>query len=328
MKRRPLGNTGLEISEIVFGAGAVGGGVFRGDQSARLATVRAARDGGINWIDTAPSYGDGESERNLSWILRELDWQSQLSTKVRLRPEDFADVAFAVGDSVEDSMKRIGFPGFELVQLHNRIERERNLEAGAVGIEDVLGPDGIADALDRVREAGFTRLVGFTALGDVDVLHALIDSGRFDTLQTYHNLLNPSATRRMPPGWTSEDYRELALRAADRGMGTLNIRVLAAGAVAGATTRAGTRAMSPGSEPDRDAARARLVDEALEGEPGMPAQRAIRFALDQPGLSGVLVGTASAAEVEHAVAATALPSLSPAALARLEVLYASDFRGN
>ena len=61
---RALGQTGLDISELVFGAGAVGGGVFRGEREDRLATVRAARDGGINWIDTAPGYG--QSEENLA----------------------------------------------------------------------------------------------------------------------------------------------------------------------------------------------------------------------------------------------------------------------
>ncbi|MDA1146120.1 MAG: aldo/keto reductase, partial [Chloroflexi bacterium] len=72
---RPLGKTGLQISEIVFGAGAVGGGVFRGERDERLETVRHARDGGSNWIDTAPGYGNGQSEENLAWILRDLDWQ-------------------------------------------------------------------------------------------------------------------------------------------------------------------------------------------------------------------------------------------------------------
>ncbi|MDA1147262.1 MAG: aldo/keto reductase [Chloroflexi bacterium] len=250
-----------------------------------------------------------------------------MSTKVRLRPEDLEDVDYAVRNSVEESMKRLGFPGVQLIQLHNPIERERNIEAGRVGIEDVLGRGGIADALDRVREAGFTQFIGFTALGDVDVLHELVASGRFDTLQTYHNILNPSATRAMPAGWSSEDYRELALRATEAGMGTLNIRVLAAGAVGGHTARAGGSAMSPGSEPDRDVERAALVDAAFEGEPGTPVQRAIRFALAQPGLSGVLVGTAGAAEVDEALVAAALPPLSAEAMGRLEGLYERDFAG-
>lgn len=327
MELRPLGNTGLEISEIVFGAGAVGGGVFRGEPEDRLATVRRARDAGINWIDTAPSYGNGQSEENLAWILRELDWRPYLSTKVRLGGEDFDDIDYAVRNSVEESMKRLGLDGVELVQLHNRIERERDIEAGAVSIEDVLGAGGIADALDGVRDAGFTRLIGFTALGDVDVLHELVASGRFDTLQAYHNVLNPSATRPVPHRFSAVDYEELAVRASEQGIGALDIRVLAAGAIAGHTVRAGGRALSVGSEPDRDLERARLVTEAFQGEPGTPVQRAIRFALNQPGLSGVLVGTASAAEVDEAVAAAALPPLSPEAMERLEALYASDFGG-
>ena len=325
MELRPLGSTGLEISEIVFGAGAVGGGVFRGERDDRLETVRRAREGGINWIDTAPSYGNGESEENLSWILRDLEWRPHVSTKVRLGTEDFADIGYAVRNSVEESMKRLGLDGVELIQLHNRIERERNSEAGAVGIDDVLGSGGIADALDGVREAGFARFIGFTALGDVDVLHELVASGRFDTLQAYHNVLNPSATRPVPSAFSARDYRELAVRASEQGMGVLNIRVLAAGALAGQTARAGGFAMSPGSEPDRDLERAVLVDAAFEGEAGTPAQRAIRFALGQPGISGVLVGTAGAAEVDEAVAAAALPAISDEAAQRLETLYESDF---
>ncbi len=72
VKLRPLGSTGLEISEIVFGAGATGGAVFRGDPAGRTEVVRRALDAGINWIDTASSYGDGQSEENLGRILAEL----------------------------------------------------------------------------------------------------------------------------------------------------------------------------------------------------------------------------------------------------------------
>jgi predicted aldo/keto reductase-like oxidoreductase len=74
------------------------------------------------------------------------------------------------------------------------------------GFEDVLGRPGIADALDQVRDAGSTQFIGFTALGDVDVLHELVANGRFDTLQTYHHVLNHSpaspglsSARRTPP---------------------------------------------------------------------------------------------------------------------------------
>ncbi len=59
MEQRPLGDSGLQVPRIVFGAGAQGGVVFRPDPELRLAAVRRALDLGIDWFDTAPSYGDG-----------------------------------------------------------------------------------------------------------------------------------------------------------------------------------------------------------------------------------------------------------------------------
>lgn len=326
MELRPLGNTGLEISSIVFGAGAVGGGVFRGEESQRLETVLRAREHGINWIDTAPSYGDGQSEENLGWILEELGWRPNLSTKVRLSVEEMSDIPSAVRRSMEASLDRLGQEAVQLIQLHNPILPERDPQRGAVGIEDVLGPGGIADAFDDLREEGFAWFSGFTALGDVDVLHRLVESGRFQTIQAYHNLLNPSMTREMPEAFSSLDYRGLAVSAASRGMGVLNIRVLAAGVLGGQEPR-GSHEMSPGSPPQLDAERATLVDAALAGEPGTPAQRAIRFGVGQPGISGVLVGFANREQVDEAAGAAELPPLSAEAIGRLEALYESDFAG-
>ena len=80
MKYRTLGKTGIEVSEIVFGAGAVGGLLIRADPATRVEAVRRALDHGVNWIDTAPSYGDGQSEENLGAILKELGATPYLST--------------------------------------------------------------------------------------------------------------------------------------------------------------------------------------------------------------------------------------------------------
>ena len=77
MKYRPYGNTGLEISEIVFGAGAVGGIIIDADDETRRRAIRTAVDAGINWIDTAASYGQGRSEEALGWLLKELSDDEQ-----------------------------------------------------------------------------------------------------------------------------------------------------------------------------------------------------------------------------------------------------------
>ena len=326
MEQRPLGDTGLRAPRIVFGAGAQGGAVIRPSPELRLAAVRRALDLDIDWFDTAPGYGDGQSEENLGSIFDELGVAPRVSTKVRLAPEELDDIPGAVRRSLERSLERLRRPSVELIQLHNPIAAERT-ERGGVAVEDVLGPGGVAEAFEAVVGAGLATLAGFTALGETDALHELVASGRFQTLQAYHNLLNPSASRPVADGFSALDYRRIIAVAAGRGMGVLNIRVLAAGIAAGdpAPESASRFVMSPGSDAESDARRAALVAEALEGEPGTMAQRAIRFALATPGVSAVLVGFGTIEHIDAAVEALDQPSLSEAAMQRLDALYATDF---
>ena len=326
MEQRPLGDTGLRAPRIVFGAGAQGGAVIRPSPELRLAAVRRALDLGIDWFDTAPSYGDGQSEENLGSIFDELGVAPRVSTKVRLAPEELDDIPGAVRRSLERSLQRLRRPSVELIQLHNPIAAERT-ERGGLAVQDVLGPGGVAEAFDAVVGAGLASLAGFTALGETDALHELVASGRFQTLQAYHNLLNPSASRRVALGFSALDYRRIIEMAAGRGMGVLNIRVLAAGIAAGdLAPEGGSRfVMSPGSDAESDARRAALVAEALEGEPGTMAQRAIRFALATPGVSAVLVGFGTIEHIDDAVEALDQPPLSETAMQRLDALYATDF---
>ena len=219
VKLRPLGRTGLQISEIVFGAGATGGAVFRGDPAGRTEVVRHALDAGINWIDTASSYGDGQSEENLGRILAELGAQPYLSRKVRLAPHELEDIPAAVQRSLEQSLGRLRQSSVELIQLHNRVQTERDPPAAVLGVADVLGEGGVAGAFDRLRAQGLARFSGFTELGETQALHQLVASGRFDTAQVYHNLLNPSAGRSVPDGSSVYDYRNIIAAAAERGMG-------------------------------------------------------------------------------------------------------------
>ena len=84
MRYRPFGRTGLQVSELVFGGGWVGGILIHQDDATKRAAIERALEAGINWIDTAPSYGDGESERAIGWLLEGVADQPYLSTKVRL----------------------------------------------------------------------------------------------------------------------------------------------------------------------------------------------------------------------------------------------------
>ena len=83
MVYRILGRTGLRVSEIGFGCGNVGGLIIRGTQGERVEAVKRAVELGINYFDTAPSYGDGRSETNLGEVLDELQPDVVVATRAR-----------------------------------------------------------------------------------------------------------------------------------------------------------------------------------------------------------------------------------------------------
>ena len=325
MKYRKFGSTGLEISEIVFGAGAVGGLVFRPEREMRLEAVRKALDYGINWIDTAPSYGDGQSEENLGWILKELGSRPYLSTKVSIRPEHVDDISGEIDRSIEASLKRLQIDSVDVIQLHTHVTRIAGPHRNSISIDNVLGDNGVLAGFERLRERGLVRFFGFTGLGETDCLHELITSGRFQSVQAYHNLLNPSAARFVPDGFYAQDYENLIGLAAQHRVGVLNIRVMAAGAIAGQEPPGGPNAgLSPGSTASADMERAAKVREALDQEAGSMAQTAVRFALMSPGVSGVLVGFSQLEHIDEAVAAVDMGPLSDSATKTLGDIYTSD----
>ena len=164
MRYRPFGRTGREISELVFGGGWVGGILIHKEPATRIAAIERALDAGINWIDTAPSYGDGESERALGWLLEDVKDRPYLSTKVRLDLSRLDDIVGQVKRSTEESLSRLRCDSVELLQLHNQIGAQTVDQL--IGVDQVLGEDGVADALQRMREEGLTRLIGITAIGD------------------------------------------------------------------------------------------------------------------------------------------------------------------
>ena len=118
MEYRELGRTGLRVSMLGFGCGNVGGLIIRGAHQDRVRAVARAMEAGINYFDTAPSYGNGQSEQNLGQVLHELKAEVYVGTKVRVPPEAFGDVRGAIAHSVETSLQRLGRESVELIQLH------------------------------------------------------------------------------------------------------------------------------------------------------------------------------------------------------------------
>src|SRR5271157_6153861 len=121
MERRTLGRTGLAVSVLGFGCGAVGGLMVRGNPSDQERAVARAIELGINYFDTAAMYGNGESERNLGRVLKTLKPDIFVGTKVRVPDGERSRIGTAVTASLEASLQRLQLDHVDLFQLHNHI---------------------------------------------------------------------------------------------------------------------------------------------------------------------------------------------------------------
>ncbi len=323
VKYRDFGRTGLRVSELVFGGGAVGGLLINQDDEARRAAVRRALDAGINWFDTAAQYGQGKSEEALGWLLDEIDEAPYLSTKVRLDVDRLDDIRGQVEKSLEQSLTRLRRDRVDLFQLHNAIGPRT--DGRRLGIEAVLGKGGVADAMDRLRAQGLIRFAGITGLGEAAATRQVIASRRFHAAQIYYNLLNPSAGRPVPPAWSGHDFSGLIQACKENGVAAMGIRVFAAGVIATDIRHGREAVLTEGSEIPLEEERTRQAFEALGTDHGTRAQTAVRFALANQDLACVLVGLADMAQLDEALSAAHMGPLPDQALARLAPLHATDF---
>src|SRR5262252_1561286 len=122
METRVFGRTGLRLSVLGFGCGAVGGLMVRGDPRDQERTIARAIAAGVNYFDTAVQYGNGESEKNLGRVLQKLKPANVVvGTKVRLPSNDFGRIADVVTMSLEGSLARLGRHCVDIFHLHNPI---------------------------------------------------------------------------------------------------------------------------------------------------------------------------------------------------------------
>ena len=234
MEMREFGRTGMQLSVLGFGCGAVGGLMVRGDPLDQERTIARAIAAGVNYFDTAVQYGNGESEKNLGRVLQELKPANvAVGTKVRLPSGDFEDIANAVAKSLEGSLARLRLDRIDIFHLHNAITETGGGEA--LSIRQVLGD--VVPAFERLRQQGKTRFLGFTAIGDTAALHRVIDARAFDSAQVVYNMLNPSAAAGLPANYPAQDYGRLFDHTRAAGVGVVGIRVLAGGALSGSPDR-------------------------------------------------------------------------------------------
>ncbi|HEX2942654.1 MAG TPA: aldo/keto reductase, partial [Rhodopila sp.] len=234
MEYRQFGRTGLNISLLGFGCGAVGGLMVRGAPADQDRAIGMALDAGINYFDTAVQYGNGASETNLGRVLAaRRPVQAYVGTKVRIPSQGFGDIARVVADSLDGSLRRLGMDHVDIFHLHNEITTDGGGET--LSVSQVL--DQVVPAFQAARLAGKARFLGITAIGDTAALQRVIDSQAFDSAQISYNLLNPSAGQALPAGYPAQDYGRLFDHTQKAGVGVVGIRVLAAGALSGSAER-------------------------------------------------------------------------------------------
>jgi len=189
---RSLGPTSLRVTDLCVGCAPLGDMpdtfAYSVPEDRALATIRACLDGAINFIDTAASYGDGESERRIGLVIREragLPDGVVLGTKADrdLHTGDFS------GDqmrrSVERSLRLLGLDRLKLVHLH---------DAEHTTFENVMAPGGPLEVLQRLKEEGVIEVLG-VAGGPIDQEIRYVETGAFDAVITHnrYTLLNRSA---------------------------------------------------------------------------------------------------------------------------------------
>ena len=322
MEKRIFGRTGMQVSILGFGCGAVGGLMVRGNPADQERAISRALDAGVNYFDTAVLYGNGESERNLGRILDKLKPRDAIvGTKVRL-PPDSGPIAAVIAQSLEGSLQRLGLERVDILHLHNPITAAGG--GGALSVRQVL--DEVAPAFETLRQQGKLRFLGITAIGDSAAVNEVIDAKVFDSAQVTYNMLNASAATGSAANYPAQDYAKMFDHTQAAGVGAIGIRVLAGGALSGSAER--HPIASPPPEPigsawnyAGDLARARrLMPLVEEGFAASLAEAATRFCITHPAMGTILVGVATPQQFEDALSAVLKGPLPQAALDRLAVL--------
>ena len=299
METRVLGKTGLKLSVLSFGCGAVGGLMVKGAAADQERAVARAMEFGINYFDTAPMYGNGESERNLGRVLKSLK-RPKVYVGTKVFVEATGDIERHIADSMEASLQRLGLDSVDLYQLHNPISEAKR--DGTIDPKTVR--EHVLPAFERLRKQGKARHFGFTALGDTPAIHSVLEL--FESAQVSYNLLNPSAGMKLPSNYPAQDYGNLIDRARASGIGTIGIRVLAGGALSGVDTRdpLGMQSVDPigsASTYAGDVARAVRFGKVIkQGFAQSLVEASLRYVLSNPDLTTTLVGLSTLEQLEHA----------------------------
>jgi len=312
-----LGKTGLRISRVCLGMMSYGNNSDRAwalDEQAAEPIVKAAADGGITFFDTADVYSDGASEVATGRLLAKFFGRDEVvvATKVygAMGPgeNDRGLSRKHIMSAIDASLRRLNMDYVDLYQIHRWDSR--------TPIEETM------QALDDVVRAGKARYIGASSMYAWQFAKAQYCTDahgltRFSSMQNHYNLLY------------REEEREMIPQCVDQGVGVIPWSPLARGLLAGNRSRSGERHTTrAGNDPFSDSLYALPADfdvvdrvaQVADGRGVPPAQVALAWLLQRPGVSAPIVGATKLEHLQDALAAEQL-ELSEDEVKSLEELY-------
>jgi aryl-alcohol dehydrogenase-like predicted oxidoreductase len=303
MNYRQLGKTGLQISEIGFGAWAIGGSWGPQSETDSLAALHRALDLGVSFIDTAAGYGDGKSERLIARVLKERDEKIVVATKTPPRlglwppsPYCSAEERYPekwLRQNVEQRLRNLSTDCLDILQLHTWT-RAWNRDPQPLAV------------LRKLKQEGKLRFIGIsTPEQDQNCVIELMRQGWLDVVQVIYNIFE------------QEPAAELLPVAAETSVGVIVRVVFDEGSLTGKWT---TDTKFPegdfrktyfaGDRLERAVTRAASVRQTIAGSGyGLP-QAALKFALAHPAVGTVIPGMRNPAQADANCAVSDLPPMS------------------
>lgn len=290
---RTLGTTKLDVTPLSIGCAPLGNMVdtfkYSVDEERALSTLRAAFNSPINFIDTAASYGDGESERRIGIVLKELGSLPNgyvLATKAdrNLQTNDFS--GDQIKCSVERSLHLLGLDRLQLVYLH---------DPEYTTFESAMAKGGPVEVLQQFKEQGTIEHVG-VAGGPVKLMQRYVDTDAFEVLITHnrYTLLNRSAD-------------VLITRASKRGVAVVNAAPYGSGILAKGPDAYARYAYQ--DAPKKMVARTRRINEICQRYNVPLTAAALQFSLRDPRIASTIVGISRPERLEQTLALAKHPIL-------------------
>ena len=287
MKKRDIGNSGLSVTIIGFGASGLGNMPdtygYSVDEGQARDTVQSIFEGPVNLLDTSNNYGFGRSEERIGAVIREnggLPEGFVLSTKLDRDMETGRFDAVRVRQSIEESLTRLGLDEVPLLHLHDP-EHGRDLT-------EITRDGGALDELFKLKEEGVARAVGL-AMGRIDIMEPLLLGYPFDALISHNRwtVLNQSACPMFD-------------KAHERGIAILNAAPYAGGVLAKGTNAMPRVTYQPATE--KSLAPVRAVEEICAMYSVSPGAVALQFSINDPRISSTIVGVSKPDRVAQTLA--------------------------